>query len=187
MPDGPLSYPDPPLGDGRVSLRRWREDDVECIRLAGSDPAISQSTTVPTSFTSASGIAFIHRQWSRAVDREGLSQAIVEARSDRAIGLLWLALRPRPRVGGLGYWIVPRVRGCGSATAAVRLAVPWAFDALNLHRLEAWVQPENASSQRVLLGAGFEEEGRVRDLLTVEGEAVDALMFAAIPSPNQSS
>ena len=40
MPGERLSYPDPPLSDGRIGLRRWREGDVECIRLAGTDPGI---------------------------------------------------------------------------------------------------------------------------------------------------
>lgn len=180
MPDEPLSYPDPPLSDGRVALRRWREADVECVRLAGTDPDIPKGTTVPATFTPADGLAFIHRQWGRVQNGEGVTQAIVEAHSDRAIGLMWVALRPQPHVGGMGYWIVPSERGQGVATAAVRLVVPWALDALDLRRLEAWVQPENLASQRVLRNAGFQQEGRLRNFLNIGGEASDALVFSTI-------
>lgn len=181
MPGELLSYPDPPLSDGRIGLRRWEEGDVDCIRLASADPDIPQGTTVPATFTAAEGLAFIQRQWARIHDGEGVSQAVVEADSDRAIGLVWLALRPQPHVGGLGYWIVPQERGRGAATAAVRLVVPWALGSLGLRRLEAWVQPENLASQRVLRHAGFQEEGRLRNFLTVDGEAADALVFATTP------
>lgn len=180
MADEPLSYPDPPLSDGRVALRRWQEGDVECIRLAAMDPDIPKSTTVPPDFTPAEGLAFIHRQWNRAHDGEGVTQAIVEAESDRAIGLMWVALRPQPHVGGLGYWIVPQERGRGAVTAALRLVVPWALSALDLRRLEAWVQPDNVASQRALRSAGFVEEGRLRNFLTVGGESEDALVFSTI-------
>ncbi|WP_457206066.1 GNAT family N-acetyltransferase [Nocardioides sp. P5_C9_2] len=176
----PLSYPDPPLSDGRISLRRWQEGDVECIRLAGTDPDILRGTTVPADFTPAEGLAFIHRQRTRAHDGEGVSQAIVDAKSDRAIGLMWVALRPQPHVGGLGYWVVPQERGYGAATAAVRLVVPWALSALHLRRLEAWVQPENSASQQVLRNAGFLEEGRLRNFLTIEGRTADALVFSSV-------
>jgi [ribosomal protein S5]-alanine N-acetyltransferase len=63
MPAEPLPYPDPPLGDGRISLRRWQEADVECIRRAGADPDIPRDTTVPAEYTPAAGLAFIRRQW----------------------------------------------------------------------------------------------------------------------------
>lgn len=168
------------MSDGRIGLRRFDEGDVECIRLAGSDPDIPKGTTVPATFTPAEGLAFIHRQWSRAENGEGVSQAIVEVDSDRAIGLIWVALRPQRHVGGLGYWIVPPERGQGVATAAARLVIPWALVALDLRRLEAWVEPENLASQRVLRSAGFQQEGRLRNFFTIEGRSSDALVFAVI-------
>ncbi len=180
MPQEPLRYPDPPLSDGRIGLRKWHEDDVDCVRLAGTDPEIPRGTTVPATFTPAEGLAFIHRQWSRAENNEGVSQAIVDVDSDCAIGLMWVALRPQPHVGGLGYWVVPPQRGQGAATAAVRLIVPWALDALNLWRMEAWVEPENLASQRALRGAGFEQEGRLRSFLSIEKGPADALVFSVI-------
>jgi RimJ/RimL family protein N-acetyltransferase len=152
------------LSDGRIGLRRWQEADVECIRLAGTDPDIPSGTTVPATFTPTEGLAFIHRQWSRMENGEGVSQAIVEVDSDRAIGLMWVARRPQRHVAGLGFWIVPPERRQGVATAAVRLVIPWALEALDLRRLEAWVEPDNLPSQRVLRSAGFQQEGRLRKL-----------------------
>ena len=178
---GPLPYPHPALGDGRIGLRRWAEADVECIRLAGTDPDIPRGTSVPAAYTPAEGLAFVQRQWGRVQDGEGVSQAIVEIPGDRAIGLMWVVLRPQPGVGGLGYWVVPPARGQGAATAAVRLVAPWALAALNLQRLEAWVHPENVASQQVLRSEGFELEGRLRNFLTIEGSTSDALVFAVIP------
>ena len=94
---------------------------------------------------------------------------------------MWVALRPQRHVGGLGYWIVPPERGKGVATAAVRLVIPWALDALDLRRLEAWVEPGNLPSQRVLRSAGFQQEGRLRNFLTIDGGSSDALVFSVIP------
>jgi [ribosomal protein S5]-alanine N-acetyltransferase len=172
------------LSDGRIGLRRWRESDVECIRLAGSDPDIPKGTTVPAIFTPAEGLAFIHRQWSRVENGEGVSQAIVEVDGDHAIGLMWVALRPQRHIGGLGYWVVPPERRQGVATAAVRLVTPWALETLALRRLEAWVDPDNLPSQRVLRSVGFQQEGRLRNFLAFEGEPSDALVFSVI-SPDR--
>ncbi|MCB0907741.1 MAG: GNAT family N-acetyltransferase [Nocardioidaceae bacterium] len=180
MPD-PLPYPDPPLGDGRIGLRPWLETDLECVRLAATDPVIPRGTTVPSPFSPSEALAFIHRQWQRREDHEGVSQAIVDLPTDTAVGLLWLALRPQPGVGGLGYWVVPSHRGRGAATAAVRLLVPWALATLRLHRLEAWVEPDNHASQRVLAACGFQHEGRLRNFLLVDAKPTDALVYAVIP------
>jgi len=176
-----LTYPEPPLSDGRIGLRRWQEADIDCIRLAGTDPDIGKGTTVPATFTHDEGLAYIHRQWSRAENGEGVSQAIVELDSDHAIGQMWVGMRPQAHVGGLGYWVVPPQRGQGVATAAVRLLVPWALNALDLHRLEAWVEPENLASQSVLRSTGFQLEGRLRNFLTIEDRPSDALVFSVLP------
>src|SRR3954468_24003816 len=173
MPSAQLPYPDPPLSDGRIGVRRWLEADVECIRRASADLEIPKGTSVPANFTPAEGLAFIHRQWSRAEDGIGVSQAIVEAGSDVAIGLVIVTLRPQPHVGGLGYWVVPSARGRGAATAALRLITPWALDVLHLRRLEAWVDPHNVGSQRVLANAGFRQEGRLRNFLSTESGVSD--------------
>lgn len=176
-----LPYPPEPLTDRHFVIRPWRETDLGCIREASADPEIPRGTTVPAAFSPDEGTAFIHRQWNRAVERLGVSQAIVEATSDRAVGLVIVSLRPQPRVAGMGYWVIPSARGRGAATAAVRLITPWAFDALDLQRLEAWVAPENQVSQAVLVNAGYRQEGRLRNFLSVDGRPSDALVFSAIP------
>lgn len=111
----------------------------------------------------------------------GVSQAIVDVDSDKAIGLMWVGLRPQRHVGGLGYWVVPPERRRGVAAAAGRLVVPWALEALGLHRMEAWVVPENLASQHVLRAIGFQEEGRLRNFFTFDGNPSDALVFSVIP------
>ncbi|RNI25283.1 GNAT family N-acetyltransferase [Flexivirga caeni] len=179
-----LAYPQPPLTDGRVLLRRWAERDLDCVRAASTDPRIPRGTTVPEVFTPTEGLAFIRRQWSRAETGAGVSQAITEADTDRAVGLIIVSPRPQAGVAGVGYWVVPGARGRGLASAALRLVIPWAFASLRLQRLEAWTEPGNLTSQRVLLSAGLQHEGLLRNFLTIEDRPVDAHVFAAILDAN---
>lgn len=183
----PLPYPPQPLNDERVSIRPWTEADLDCVRQASDDPRIPEGTSVPKLFTPAEGLAFIHRQWSRARDGVGVSQAIVENGTDQAVGLVFVALRPQPHVGGLGYWVVPSARGQGIATAAVRLVSAWALNAFGLQRLEAWVEPDNVPSRRVLANAGFHEEGRLRRFLSTPAGPSDALVYSVVPTSNSST
>ena len=98
MQDQPvrLSYPDPPLSDGTVLLRRWEEGDIGCVEEASSDPRIPEGTTVPAIFTPVDGLACIERQWGRADNGEGLSLAIADAGSREALGLIVMLFRRQP-------------------------------------------------------------------------------------------
>lgn len=82
--------------------------------------------------------------------------------------------------GTLGYWIGQPFAGRGLATAAVRALVGYAFDDLNLHRVEAACVPTNLASRRVLEKSGFELEGQARAYLKINGGWADHLLFGCV-------
>lgn len=177
-----VTYPTEALVDDRVQIRPWRDpDDLLCVRAAGSDPDIVAGTTVPAVFTEASGRAFLARQHGRLERGEGISQAVVDRQTGEPVGLVFLACRPQPWIAGLGYWLVPAARGRRLGTSMLRLVSEWALRELTILRLEAWVAPDNLPSQRVLLGAGFAHEGRLRNFLQLHGRTTDGLVFARVP------
>ncbi len=183
MPDQwpPLAYPDPPLTDGVVVLRRWARDDLGCVEEASQDPDIPKGTTVPATFTPAEGLAWIERQWSRHDEGTGLSQAIADAASNEALGAAVLMARQSGTVE-IGYWLIPRARGRGFGSRAVGLLARWAVTEAPLARVEALVVPDNIASQRVLEKAGFRREGHLRSYLVFERQRADALIYSLLPS-----
>src|SRR5690242_10532883 len=142
-----LAYPDPPLTDGVVVLRRWERGDLGCVEEAAQDPDIPKGTTVPATFTPTEGLAWIERQWSRHDEGTGLSQAIADAASNEALGAGVLMAR-KPGSFEIGYWLIPRARGLGFGSRAVGLLARWAVTAVPLARVEALVMPDNIASQR---------------------------------------
>ncbi|GAA0617242.1 GNAT family protein [Brevundimonas kwangchunensis] len=82
--------------------------------------------------------------------------------------------------GTLGYWIGQRFAGRGLATAAVTAMIGYAFDSLNLHRVEAACVPSNTGSRRVLEKSGFELEGKARAYLKINGGWADHLLFGCV-------
>ncbi len=101
-----------------------------------------------------------------------------DARTKEALGFVVLLVRPQPGVAGIGYWIVPRARGHGLATHAVSLLSQWALTDAGVARVEAWVEPENLASQRVLTAAGFRREGVLRSFLSYADRRADAVVFS---------
>jgi [ribosomal protein S5]-alanine N-acetyltransferase len=172
-----LPYPDPPLGDGAIRLRRWERRDLRCIEAAATDPRIPNRTTVPPVFSAAEGQAFIERQWARQAGGEGLSLAIEPVAAGDAVGLVVLLFRHEPAVLGLGYWVIPEGRGHRYARRAVTMLAPWALRLGSVNRVEAIVEPANLASRRTLEGAGFQREGLLRSYL--DG-TIDVLMYSLV-------
>jgi ribosomal-protein-alanine N-acetyltransferase len=80
----------------------------------------------------------------------------------------------------LGYWMGAPHAGKGYMTAGVRSIIPFVFDTLRLHRLEAACMPHNKPSVRVLEKAGFTREGFARRYLCIAGTWQDHLLFAMV-------
>lgn len=180
-----IAYPDPGLSDDQVVLRRWSLADLPCVEEASRDPVIPNGTTVPAAYTYAEGRAFIERQRSRSQNDEGISLAIHSRSVDRAVGLVVVLLRPQSGVVGLGYWVIPRARGTGCASSAARLASSWAIGPGGYSRIEAWTEPENLASHRVLERAGFQREGRLRSFLATGSTRSDADVYSRIANEGE--
>ncbi len=80
----------------------------------------------------------------------------------------------------LGYWIGEPYQRQGLMSAAVCALAPYVFDVLRLHRIEAACLPNNEASKRLLLKAGFHEEGYARQYLRINGVWRDHVLFARI-------
>jgi ribosomal-protein-alanine N-acetyltransferase len=80
----------------------------------------------------------------------------------------------------LGYWLgEPFVRR-GHMTNAVRAILPYAFEELRLHRVEAACLPTNVASIRVLENNAFTREGLARRYLKIDGAWQDHLLYAKL-------
>lgn len=80
----------------------------------------------------------------------------------------------------LGYWAGEKYAGQGYVTAAVRALIPYVFEELKLHRLQAACLPENERSRAVLRKCGFTEEGHARGYLRINGMWRDHAVFAIL-------
>ena len=80
----------------------------------------------------------------------------------------------------LGYWMGAPFAGQGYMTEAVSVLIPFVFEHLWLHRLEAACLPGNVASMRVLEKSGFGAEGVARRYLKINGGWQDHRLFALV-------
>lgn len=82
------------------------------------------------------------------------------------------------RWGQVGYWIDQRYAGQGIIPTAVAMAVDHCLFAMNLHRIEVAIRPENTASLRVVEKLGFTEYGYATRYLHIDGDWRDHRLFA---------
>lgn len=86
----------------------------------------------------------------------------------------------------LGYWIGEPFAGQGIMSKAVKAVLPFIFDGLRLHRVEAACLQHNLPSIRVLESNGFKYEGLARKYLKIDGKWQDHLLYALLEDERSS-
>jgi RimJ/RimL family protein N-acetyltransferase len=170
---GPIPCPDPPLrGDGFI-LRRFEDRDETANRAATKDP-----TTTPWINDYSDGSAADLEQLR--ADGSMLVLTVADPESDAFLGWVILLMKEWG-VGELAYMIAPEARGRGLASRAVRLVGDWAFETLELPRLQLRIDPENATSIRVAQSCGYTFEGVLRSVIEIHGRRVNSGMWSRLP------
>lgn len=80
----------------------------------------------------------------------------------------------------LGYVLARKYWGNGFATEAVNLAIQNGFKDLVIERIEAFVDPVNVGSRRVLEKNGFIQEGCLKNWIIQKGIVKDRLVYAVL-------
>ena len=104
------------------------------------------------------------------------------ARSDAMVGFVVLRhISTTHRSVELGLRIGSEAdRGRGLGKQAVRQAVTYCWESLNLQRIQVCVLGSNQRSLRLFRALGFEQEGVQRHALYVDGEWHDNIMLALL-------
>lgn len=80
----------------------------------------------------------------------------------------------------LGYVIARKYWGNGFATQAINLAIREGFNDLKVERIEAFVDPVNIGSQRVLEKNRFIKEGLLKNYIIQKGVLKDRFIYAIL-------
>ena len=86
--------------------------------------------------------------------------------------------------GEIGYVLNPRYHNNGYATEAVRAVLKYAFDILELNRIEARVMEGNSPSVKLLENCSMFFEGVGRKEMFVKGEYKNILHFSLLRTDN---
>ncbi len=174
------------INAGAVSMRLPVMDDYPqwvALRGASRDFLRPWEPTWPADDLTRAAFRYRVKRYYRDMREDtGYAFFIFTAGERRLAGGLTLSnvRRGVAQTASLGYWIGKDFARQGLMTAAVGAIVPFAFEVLKLHRIEAACLPTNAPSLALLRRSGFSEEGFARGYLKINGRWQDHVLFAII-------
>jgi ribosomal-protein-alanine N-acetyltransferase len=86
------------------------------------------------------------------------------------------------QVGTLGYWIGKSYSRNGFMREAIDAVVYYAFNSIDLSRVEAACLPDNLASRSVLEKSGFKYEGVAQSYLQINGRWRNHVLYACLRS-----
>jgi [ribosomal protein S5]-alanine N-acetyltransferase len=87
---------------------------------------------------------------------------------------------PDYRSATLGYCLSDSAWGQGFATEASNALLQWAFNTLDMNRVQAETDTRNVASCRVLEKLGFLREGTRREDCIVDGDVSDSWVYGLL-------
>jgi ribosomal-protein-alanine N-acetyltransferase len=115
----------------------------------------------------------------RYEERKAIRWGITKKPNDRIIGTCGVTPRSNGR-GGLGYDLSRDYWRQGIMTEALIAIISFAFETMELNRLEALVMPGNLPSEQLLLKLGFTEEGILREYAFYKDRFHDLKSFSIL-------
>lgn len=163
MPDDDAPREPVTLTLGTYLLDVARATDVDAVEEAFGDPDIALWN--PSARRPGLTARDRAKLWvaDRAAWTDEHASWVVRDPDGRLVGQVSLhQIDPRNGSAEVGYWLTPDGRGRGLATAALAAAARYAFDVLELARVELFHATGNTRSCRVATRAGFLLEGTAR-------------------------
>jgi [ribosomal protein S5]-alanine N-acetyltransferase len=171
----------PTIDASRVSLRWISLADTDAFYAIYSNPEVMRYWSTPPLAdreAAANLIKKIQEDWRR---RLILKWGIARRTDDQLIGSVTLFnLDFTHRRAEVGYALGRDSWAQGYMNEALMALLKYAFEVLDLHRIEADVDPRNAASIRTLEKLGFQREGYLRERWQLNGELQDAFFFGLL-------
>jgi [ribosomal protein S5]-alanine N-acetyltransferase len=176
-----MALPTPTLRTARLRLRPFADADQDALFALQSNAAVLRYWDAPPWTDRARAERFVAACQRMADDGTGARLAIDRLADEAFIG--WCSVtrwNPDYRSAALTYCLDDAAWGHGYATEAAGALLQWAFDTLDLNRVQAETDTRNAASARVLEKLGFLREGTLREDCVVNGEVSDSWVYGLI-------
>lgn len=174
--------PFPVLTTERLVLRRLQVGDVDAIFSLRPNLDVMKYINRPVAQTKDDAMAWFKKVDANLKNNDGIMwcMALKENREKKIGNIgLWRIEKENYRAE-LGYMLAPEYQGQNLMTEAINMVIGYGFNKMNLHTIEAIIDPENIASAAVLEKTGFILEGTLKDNIFYRGKFCDTAIYSII-------
>ena len=173
--------PFPNLETERLFLRRVDVKDVNEIIALRSNPETMKYIPRPLVKTTEDALEHIAMMDTKIENNEGINWAITQKGNPKLIGVIGhYKIKPEHYRAEIGYMLLPEFSGKGIISEAVKEVVKYGFKGMQLHSIEAVIDPENNASAKVLEKNGFVKEAHLKENEFFEGRFLDSVIYSLL-------
>lgn len=168
--------------DEEISLRMLAAFDAERLFYITNQsrsylrewlPWVDETTTVDDS------LSFIKNTFQLHAERKGTTAGIFY--NEKLVGVAGFnSIDWKNNVGYIGYWLASDYQGHGIMTRTVQALVNYAFNDLNLNRIDIRAATKNYKSQAIPKKLGFSKEGILKQAEWLYDHYVDHIVFGIV-------
>lgn len=173
----------PELESDRLLFRAYKKEDASNVLSIRSHPKVSKYLDSKILVTVEDSEKRIHTILQDFKDKKGITWAIIDKKTNKLIGDfgVWRIDKQNFR-GEIGYILNPDYWGKGFMKESMTTLINFAFKTINLHSLEANVNPKNANSKNLLLKFNFKLEAYFRENYYFNGTFLDSEIYCLLKS-----
>lgn len=172
----------PDITTERLQLRQIQTSDAEALFSYFSKDEVTQFFDLPTFKTIQEAHDLIKSWHERYSRNDSIRWAIcLKNQPEKLIGTCGFHnFSPEHFRAEIGYELHPDYWRKGMMSEAIRAIIPFGFNTFRLNRIEAFIDPDNVSSRKLLEKVNFDSEGVLHDYFFEKGTFVDAEIFALL-------
>lgn len=173
--------PFPVLHTERLLLRQTEETDAEEIFFLRSDPQMLKYLDRLPAKSIDEAIAWIKMINDNVVKNDGITWAVTLKNEPKLIGSisLWNIQKNHYR-SEIGYVLHTAHQGKGLMNEVMGAVLDYGFRQMNLHSIEANVNPNNAASIKLLERNNFVREAYYKENYYHDGKFLDSAVYSLI-------
>ena len=171
----------PTLETERLLLRKFRLNDASAILSIRSDEQVMKYMDTEWHKNIPNSENFIAKNLESYEKKEGIFWAIVAKENKEFLGdfAFWKIDKKNSRAE-IGYTLKPKFWRKGYMKEAIIAIIGFGFNNLQLHSLEANVNPKNNNSSELLKNIGFRKEAYFRENYFYNGTYLDSEIFSLL-------
>ena len=173
--------PFPIIESSRLLLREVYEKDLpEILELRGNPENMKY---IPRPLITNLDEARIHMTiiQDRIKSNEGINWAITLKGNDKLLGIIGhYRIYPEHFRSEIGYMLLSEFQNQGITTEAIKLVLKYGFTSMNLHSVEAVIDPRNTASEKVLQKNGFIKEAHFIENEFYGGKFIDSVFYCLL-------